>query len=86
MRKFATVLALVTLTMPALAEHEQEVRCREIGFSKSVEMQDHELFASFIDPDARFITLQASAIASRPRSTLPLMNRAFGSMNEANSS
>ena len=56
MRRFATVLALVTLAVPVLADYEQEVRCREIGFSKSVEMQDHELFASFIDPDARFIS------------------------------
>ena len=56
MRRFATALALVTLAVPVLADYEQEVRCREIGFSKSVEMQDHELFASFIDPDARFIS------------------------------
>jgi ketosteroid isomerase-like protein len=55
MSRIAAFLALVALAVPALADFEQEVRCREIGFSKSVETQDHELFTSFIDPDARFI-------------------------------
>ena len=55
MRRFATVLPLLALAVPALADFEQEVRCREIGFSRSVETQDHERFASFIDQDARFI-------------------------------
>jgi ketosteroid isomerase-like protein len=41
----------------ASADSADDVRCREIGFSKSVEKQDHELFASFIDPDARFVSV-----------------------------
>ena len=50
------MLFLLTVTsMPALADLEQDVRCREIGFSKSVETQDREMFATFIDPDARFV-------------------------------
>jgi ketosteroid isomerase-like protein len=31
------------------------VRCREIGFSKSVENLNRNLFPTFIDPDARFV-------------------------------
>ncbi|MDH5621105.1 MAG: DUF4440 domain-containing protein [Gammaproteobacteria bacterium] len=34
---------------------ENEVRCREIAFSQSVENQDAAAFATFIDADARFI-------------------------------
>ena len=54
----ATTLVMLTfvLTASAAAGPAEEVRCREIGFSKSVEIQDHELFASFIDPDARFVS------------------------------
>ena len=40
----------------ATADLVQEVRCREIGFSHSVENQDIEAFRSFIDADARFIS------------------------------
>lgn len=55
MRNLVTILLLVIVGTPALADLVQEVLCREIGFSKSVEAQDRELFASFIDPDARFV-------------------------------
>ena len=55
MRRFVTVLALGVLAVPSLADQENEVRCKEIGFSNAVEIQDHELFSSFIDPDARFV-------------------------------
>ena len=41
--------------LPAPADLEQDVRCREIGFSRAVETQDREQFASFVDPDARFV-------------------------------
>lgn len=50
------------LLTPVLAAAEStleiaaEVRCREISFSRSVELQDPELFASFIDADARFVS------------------------------
>lgn len=56
MKIWTTFLIMATLALPAQADLEHEVRCREIGFSKSVENQDHELFASFIDPDARFVS------------------------------
>jgi ketosteroid isomerase-like protein len=46
---------LALAASPALADLAEDVRCREIGFSKSVENQDRERFASFIDPDARFV-------------------------------
>lgn len=52
-RLFALVLILAPLTV--LADAAQEVRCREIGFSHSAEEGDTERFASFIDPDARFV-------------------------------
>jgi ketosteroid isomerase-like protein len=55
MRTLATICALAAVSMPALADLTQEVRCREIGFSRSVENQDRDHFASFIDPDARFV-------------------------------
>ena len=55
MRIRTALLLLPVLITPALADLEHDVRCREVGFSKSVESQDHELFASFIDPDARFV-------------------------------
>ncbi|NIP17482.1 MAG: DUF4440 domain-containing protein [Xanthomonadales bacterium] len=44
------------LTGPAAgADLEDDVRCREIGFSKSVEGSDPDRFASFLDEDARFL-------------------------------
>jgi uncharacterized protein (TIGR02246 family) len=49
------LLLLAAVVAPAFADPADEVRCREIGFSKSVEAQDHERFATFIDPDARFV-------------------------------
>jgi len=55
MKILTPTLALLALTTSAVADPGEEVRCREIGFSKSVENQDLELFASFIDPDARFV-------------------------------
>jgi len=51
-----TVLALMALAVSAHAELDDEVRCREIRFSKSVESGNRELFASFIDADARFVS------------------------------
>jgi ketosteroid isomerase-like protein len=56
--KTAVIIVLnLILAASAAAGPADEVRCREIGFSKSVEAQDHELFASFIDPDARFVSV-----------------------------
>jgi len=55
MRLSTVLLLLVVSAAPALADLADDVRCREIGFSKSVETQDRQRFASFIDPDARFV-------------------------------
>ena len=49
-------LALIVATTTAVADPADEVRCREIGFSKSVENKDIEAFKTFLDPDARFIS------------------------------
>ncbi len=40
----------------ALADPGEDVRCREIAFSKSAEQRDLESFRSFIDADARFVS------------------------------
>ena len=47
----ASLLAAAT----AAADLADDVRCREIGFSQSVENQDIHAFRSFIDADARFV-------------------------------
>ena len=53
--KRITWIALTVAATAAVADPAHEVRCREIGFSKSVETKDIEAFKSFLDPDARFI-------------------------------
>jgi ketosteroid isomerase-like protein len=54
--RFSPLLLLWAVTVsPALADLADEVRCREVGFSQSVENRDRERFASFVDPDARFV-------------------------------
>lgn len=55
MKTPAVILLNLILAASATAGPADEVRCREIGFSKSVEMQDRALFPTFIDPDARFV-------------------------------
>jgi len=47
--------SLLILPISAFADVENDVRCHEIAFSQSVENQDAEAFASFIDTDARFV-------------------------------
>ena len=49
----SAVLFFVAST--AIADLADDVRCREIGFSKSIETRDMELFRSFLDDDARFV-------------------------------
>ena len=48
------ILALVSAA--AAADPADEVRCREIGFSKSIESKDIEAFKTFLDADARFVS------------------------------
>ena len=52
-RLFLVSLALASSS--AIADLADEVRCREIGFSKSIENRDIEAFKTFLDPDARFV-------------------------------
>ena len=50
------ILALVVLAgSSAHADLADDVRCREVGFSKSAEARDAVAFKSFIDFDARFV-------------------------------
>jgi ketosteroid isomerase-like protein len=49
------VAALFFISFSAIADVTDDVRCREIAFSLSVENQDPAAFASFIDADARFV-------------------------------
>ena len=54
--KTLTVLSvLFVFSTSAIADLSDDVRCREIGFSKSVESQNAEKFVSFIYADARFV-------------------------------
>ena len=53
-RLLLTCLACLASTT-ATADLLDDVRCREIGFSKSAERQDLVAFRSFIDADARFV-------------------------------
>ncbi|MDA0705262.1 MAG: nuclear transport factor 2 family protein [Proteobacteria bacterium] len=50
-----TISLLLLTTMSLASDLVDEVRCREIGFSRAAESRDAELFATYIDPDARFI-------------------------------
>ena len=47
---------LLFVASTAMADLTDDVRCREIGFSKSVENKDVEAFRSFVDADARFVS------------------------------
>jgi ketosteroid isomerase-like protein len=54
--KVSVFLSVILLcSTPVLADVEDDVRCREIAFSQSVETQDVTAFRSFIDADARFV-------------------------------
>ena len=53
--KLLIIFSTLALTCTALADAVDQVRCREITFSQSVEAQDISAFASFIDTDARFV-------------------------------
>jgi ketosteroid isomerase-like protein len=55
MSRILMIFALTALGAAAVADPQHEVKCREIGFSKSVESRNSEQFRLFIDPDARFV-------------------------------
>jgi ketosteroid isomerase-like protein len=54
MKRIGTLVIMLIATVSA-ADPADDVRCREIAFSKSIENRDIEAFKSFIDPDARFV-------------------------------
>lgn len=54
--KEIALISLALISSIATADLTDEVRCREIGFSKSIENKDIEAFKSFVDADARFIS------------------------------
>jgi ketosteroid isomerase-like protein len=50
------ILAVLLLgSTSVVADLADDVRCREISFSKSIESRDMEAFRSFLDDDARFV-------------------------------
>jgi len=55
LRALGGSLLLVLAPTSALGDTADDVRCREVGFSLSVENGNREAFANFIDPDARFV-------------------------------
>ena len=56
MKPVAVICVSLVLASMALADLADDVRCREIAFSKSVETKNLALFRSFIDSDARFVS------------------------------
>ncbi|MDJ0905138.1 MAG: nuclear transport factor 2 family protein [Woeseiaceae bacterium] len=50
------IAMLALMSAAAAANPADEVRCREIGFSKSIERKDIEAFKTFLDADARFVS------------------------------
>ena len=52
-----TLISIITCLIAgtAIADVADDVRCREVGFSQSVEHKDIAAFRSFIDVDARFV-------------------------------
>lgn len=55
MKLTLAMLLLFSLSASAQQELTDQLRCREIAFSQSVETGDAERFAGFIDSDARFV-------------------------------
>jgi ketosteroid isomerase-like protein len=55
MKNSLWLVSLSLLPVFAFADVVNDVRCREIAFSQSVEDQDAEACAAFVDADARFV-------------------------------
>lgn len=55
MLKTTLIAALLLLSLTAMSDPAEEVRCHEIAFSKAAENKDAEAFRSFLDEDARFV-------------------------------
>ena len=56
MRILIALILIGFTAQTAAADAIDEVRCREIGFSRATEVQDMAAFRSFIDADARFVS------------------------------
>lgn len=56
-KRLTSIIPLLALGFGgfAAADLEEDVRCREISFSDTAKRRDMEAFATFIDPDARFV-------------------------------
>ena len=55
MIRLALAAIAVCSTSMAAADPVDDVRCREIGFSRAAEARDADAFRSYIDADARFV-------------------------------
>jgi ketosteroid isomerase-like protein len=55
MRLHLMAFACLAGATDAFAQAVDDVRCSEIGFSLAAEQRDVDRFATFIDPDARFV-------------------------------
>ena len=53
--RIAVLIIAFSLVSIVSTDVEQDVRCSEIGFSKSAESRDADSFRSFIYADARFV-------------------------------
>ena len=53
---FLEIILATTLAPIEVDRVRQAVLCAEVGFSRSVEIQDFEAFKSFLDPEVRFVT------------------------------
>jgi ketosteroid isomerase-like protein len=56
MKRLLLAMLCALLSGAVLADLADEVRCREIGFSKAAEARDMATFRTFIDADARFVS------------------------------
>ncbi|MDH3339056.1 MAG: DUF4440 domain-containing protein [Gammaproteobacteria bacterium] len=56
MKLLAVIFSSLLCASPAVADLTDDVRCREIAFSQSVETKNPDQFRSFIDDDARFVS------------------------------
>jgi ketosteroid isomerase-like protein len=48
-------VSLIFLCTAVFGDLAQDVRCRETGFSKSIEAMDQKRFTSYLDEDVRFV-------------------------------
>ena len=55
MRIMPILFLLFAMPLTAMSDVKEQVRCREIAFSRSAETRDAASFATFIDADARFV-------------------------------